>query len=61
LSGSSPGQGACKRGSTEEDLSGTVTGGTSTYTFASSPVSVRLCQDSETGGVSLVKKTPVTL
>lgn len=61
LSSSSPGQGACKKGHTEEDISGTVTGGTSTYTFPGSPVSIHLCDDAKTGRVSRMGNTSVTL
>jgi hypothetical protein len=45
--------GACKRGSTEHDFTGIVTGGSSIYTRAYDPVALRVC---ETGGgtVSLV-------
>jgi len=50
----SPGQGACATGSTEEDVSGTVTGGSSTYTAAGDAVSATLCV-SPSGKLSLVK------
>jgi hypothetical protein len=43
LSVSSPGQGGCPAGSTEYDVTGTVTGGTSTYTSVGGTVSAHLC------------------
>jgi lysophospholipase L1-like esterase len=43
----SVGLGGCKSGSTEHDVTGIVTGGTSTYTRTYDPVSLRVC---ETGG-----------
>jgi len=55
-SGTSPGQGVCKAGHTELDFSGTVTGGTSTYTAIGDPVSYTLCQ-AATGVVKLVPGT----
>ncbi len=61
VSGSSTavGQGGCKKGWTEWDVSGTVTGGTSTYTATGDPVSARLCE-SVTGKVALVAGTSAT-
>jgi len=53
---SSPGQGACAAGSTEEDISGNVTGGTSTYTAVGDVVSAQICVSSS-GKLSLVKGT----
>jgi hypothetical protein len=50
----SSGQGGCKHGSTERDVTGSVTGGTSTYTKTGDYVSLRLCV-SGSGSVSLVK------
>jgi hypothetical protein len=52
----SSGQGGCKHGSTERDVTGSVTGGTSTYTKSGDYVSARLCV-SGSGSVSLVKGT----
>jgi hypothetical protein len=56
LDSSSPGQGACRLHSTELDISGAVTGGTSTYTAIGDVVSASLCE-SKTGHLSLVKGT----
>jgi hypothetical protein len=56
LSVTSKGQGGCSAGSTEYDVSGTVTGGTSTYTKTGDAVSGRACA-SATGSLSLVNKT----
>jgi len=55
-SASSVGQGGCKNGSTERDVTGSVTGGTSTYTHSGDYVYVRLCV-AGSGAVSLVKGT----
>jgi len=55
-SSSSPGQGACPLHSTELDISGSVTGGTSTYTVVGDVVSASLCV-SRTGHLSLVPGT----
>ena len=60
LSSSSPGQGACPLNRTELDLSGLVTGGTSTYTPVGDVVSATLCE-SQTGHLSLVKGTKYSL
>ena len=58
---SSPGQGACATGSTEEDATGTVSGGTAKkYTKKGDVVSVRACVDAN-GNVSLVPGTKVDL
>ncbi len=48
--------GACAKGGSEFDITGTVTGGTSTYTQVGDPVSVRVCL-SKSGKVSLVSGT----
>ena len=61
LTVTSPGQGGCKKGSTEEDAKGTVTGGTSTYTHSGDTVSIRACYASKTGKLSLVKGSTATL
>jgi hypothetical protein len=53
---SSPGQGACPAGDTEEDVSGSVSGGTSTYTATGDTVAAQLCV-SPSGKLSLVKGT----
>jgi hypothetical protein len=50
------GQGGCKNGSTERDVTGSVTGGSSTYTHSGDYVYLRLCQ-AGSGAVSLVKGT----
>jgi hypothetical protein len=60
LSESSPGQGSCKKNSVEEDLYGSVVGGTSTYTATGDPVSASVCVASS-GKVSLVKGTTFAL
>jgi hypothetical protein len=60
LSTSNPGQGACKKGSSEYDVTGTVTGGTSTYTQSGDAVSGKACLASS-GSLSLVKGTVMTL
>jgi hypothetical protein len=60
LSVSSPGQGACKKGSTEYDVTGSVTGGTSTYTHSGDAVAGKACATSG-GSLSLVKHTSLTL
>jgi hypothetical protein len=59
-SASSPGQGSCPAGSTERDVTGSVTGGSSTYTNSGDYVYVRLCQ-SPSGAVKLVKGTTALL
>jgi hypothetical protein len=56
LDASSPGQGACRAGSIEYDISGTVVGGTSTYTTVGDTISAQACI-SRTGNLSLVKGT----
>jgi hypothetical protein len=61
LTVTSPGQGGCKKGSTEEDAKGSVTGGTSTYTHKGDVVSIRACFASSTGKLSLVKGTSALL
>jgi hypothetical protein len=50
------GQGGCKQGSTERDVTGSVTGGSSTYTHSGDYVYLRLCLTGS-GAVSLVKGT----
>ena len=52
----SPGRGACPAGNTEEDISGSVTGGSSTYTQVGDQVEIRFCVSS-THALKLVKKT----
>jgi len=56
----SPGRGACPSGSTEYDVTGSVSGGSSTFTDSGDQVSLRLCRSSS-GALILVKKTVVTL
>ncbi len=60
VSSSSPGRGDCPKGGTEEDVSGSVTGGTASSTQIGDPVSMRLCE--KVGGlIGLVKGTTVSL
>jgi hypothetical protein len=56
----SPGQGGCKTGSTEEDFTGTVTANTSKAKILGTTVSGRACI-SPSGGISLVKHTTLSL
>ena len=56
----SPGQGGCKKGSIENDYSGIVTGGTSTFTTVGDTISARTCL-STSGKLSLVKGTTFSL
>jgi len=56
----SPGQGACAAGSTEEDVSGSVSGGTSSYTAVGDTVSAQICVSSS-GKLSLVKGTTFSI
>jgi hypothetical protein len=56
----SPGQGACSMGSTEEDLTATVTANTSKADILNTAVSARACVNAQ-GNISLVKHTTVTL
>jgi len=60
LSSSSPGQGLCPLNSTELDISGVVTGGTSTYTAIGDAVSASLCEN-RSGHLSLVTGTKYSL
>jgi len=57
----SPGQGGCKKGNVEYDITGSVTGGTSTYTAAGDDITGRACLKTATGALSLVKGTALTL
>ncbi len=57
---SSPGQGGCPAGSVEQDISGSVTGGTSTYTAVGDAVAAQTCV-SGSGALSLVKGTTFSL
>ncbi len=57
---SSPGQGACPAGSLEEDISGSVTGGTSTSSAVGDAVAAQTCV-SASGALSLVKGTTYSL
>jgi hypothetical protein len=61
LSSTSPGQGACPRNFVEHDLTGSVTGGTSVYTLATDPVSIRVCESARTHAVKLVAGTQADL
>lgn len=56
----SSGQGLCAARSTEFDLSGTVTGGTSTYTAVGDAVAVEVCVTAR-GKVSLAPGTTAAL
>jgi hypothetical protein len=56
----SPSKSGCAVGSTEHDLTGTVTGGTSTYTRKGDVVKGRACL-SPTGAISLVPGTSILL
>ncbi len=56
----SPGQGGCPKGHIEYDISGTVTGGTSTYTAFGDPISAQTCL-SASGTLSLIKGTKFSL
>ncbi|HEY7946261.1 MAG TPA: hypothetical protein VID75_01225 [Acidimicrobiales bacterium] len=60
VSATSPGQGACATGSTEEDATGSVTADTSGKVTVGSTVSAKACVTS-TGSVSLVKHTVFAL
>jgi hypothetical protein len=56
----SPGQGACAKGSTEYDATGSVTGDTSGKVTVGSAVSGKACVDAA-GNVTLVKHTTFAL
>jgi hypothetical protein len=51
----SPGKGGCAKGNTEEDASGSVTGGSSTYTHIGDAVAIKACFAKKGGKLSLVK------
>ncbi len=55
-SSSSPGRGACPVASTEHELSGVVTGGTSTATKSGDPITIDLCEGLQ-GGLTLAPST----
>jgi hypothetical protein len=57
----SPGQGGCKKGYTEYDANGTVTGGTSTYTHVHDVTSTRACVSTAKNKIALVKGTKALL
>jgi hypothetical protein len=57
LTSTSPGQGACPRNFVEHDVSGHVTGGSSLYTLAGDPVSIRMCESARSHSVKLVAGT----
>ena len=59
LTTTSPGQGKCPKGSTEEDSTGSVTGGTATYTHVGDTVSSKTCLKGKT--LSLLKGTKMDL
>ncbi len=52
----SPGRGACPVANTELELSGVVTGGTSTYTKSGDPISIDVCRGLQ-GGLTLAPST----
>jgi photosystem II stability/assembly factor-like uncharacterized protein len=57
----SPSQEAlCRKGWTETDVTGTITGGTSTYTAVSDGVTIHACLNSKTNRVMLAKGTAAT-
>lgn len=56
----SPGQGGCKTGSVEQDVTGTVTANTSRAHILGTTMSGRVCVDGA-GNQSLVKHTTLTL
>ena len=60
LNASSPGQGACRIGSIEYDISGSVDGGTSTYTAVGDTISAQVCINPK-GRLSLAKGTKFSL
>jgi len=60
LTSVSGGQGACPVGSTEDDVTGIVTGGSSLYTHVGDPVQIRACQTKD-GGLGLVTGTRARL
>jgi IPT/TIG domain-containing protein len=60
LSTSSPGQGVCRVGRIELDITGSVVGGTSAYTSVGDPISAQTCV-SPNGKLSLVKGTMLGL
>jgi uncharacterized protein (DUF2147 family) len=60
VSVTSPGQGGCKTGSTEEDFTGTVTANTSKANILGTTVSGRACVNGA-GGITLVKHTTLVL
>jgi hypothetical protein len=57
LTSTSPGQGACATNFVEHDVSGHVTGGSSVYTLAGDPVSIRVCESPRSHSVKLVAGT----
>jgi hypothetical protein len=61
VAASSPGRGACRKGSVEHDVTGTVTGGTSAVTGAGDAVSIRYCQRTVDGALRLVTGTTAHL
>lgn len=61
LTVSSPGQGPCKKNTSEYIATGSVTGGTSTYTHSGDAVSVKVCVSSKTGKISIAPGTTAAL
>jgi hypothetical protein len=57
----SPGQGRCASGSTEEDATGSVTGGTAVVTKAGDTFAADVCLNNSTGALSLVPGTTASL
>ena len=56
-----PGQGSCKKGSTEFDASSHVTGGTSTYAHVGDVTSTHACENVTAGTIALVKGSQALL
>ena len=57
----SPGQGGCKKGYSEFDANGHVTGGTSTYTHVGDVTSTRACVNVAANKIALLKGTQALL
>jgi hypothetical protein len=57
----SPGQGRCATGQTEEDATGSVTGGTAVVTKAGDTFAADICLTNSTGAIALVPGTTASL
>ncbi len=57
----SPGQGSCKTGATEEIATGTVTGGNAIVTKVGDAVSVKVCVKAKNGKISIAPGTVALL